>query len=151
MRENLTTAILLHTHRLFLGLFFIFIFFWRVRARSNRRPLPLSSAVIGMATLAKPHSYSLPILVIGLTHQAPARSPPTVDMFGHFRGFSLTAPLSLSRTHTHTKRRTHANSAIWVREEEAGFNLKSNLFMLSGSSGRLGLHESEQRCCVCRK
>lgn len=96
---------------------------------------------IGMATLAQPHSYSLPILVIGLTHQAPARSPTTVDMFGHFRGFSLSSPLSLLHTHTNT-----LCSCKWrhsVHEEEAGGNLKSSLLFLSGSSGRLALYASE--------
>lgn len=55
--------------------------FWRVHGRSNRCPLLLSSAAIGMATLAEPHSYSLPILVTGLARQATARSPPTLDTF----------------------------------------------------------------------
>lgn len=91
---------------------------------------------IGMATLAQPHSYSLPILVIGLTHEAPARSPPTVDMFGHFCGFSLSAPLSLLHTHTHTHC-THANGAR-VHEEETGFNLQSSLVVLSSSSALVG-------------
>lgn len=34
----------------------------------------------GMATLAEPHSYSFPMLVIGLSHEATTRSPPTTSV-----------------------------------------------------------------------
>lgn len=75
VRENLTAVPLQqHTPPIFGPSFFFPLLrlplFWRVRGRSNRRPLLLSSAAIGMATLAEPHSYSLPILVTGLAHQA---------------------------------------------------------------------------------
>lgn len=86
MRENLTAVLLQqHTPPIFGPSFFFPLLrlplFWRVRGCSNRRPLLLSSAAIGMATLAEPHSYSLPILVTGLARQATARSPPTLDTF----------------------------------------------------------------------
>lgn len=35
---------------------------------------------IGMATLEEPHSYTFPMLVIGLSHVAAARSPPTTSV-----------------------------------------------------------------------
>lgn len=35
---------------------------------------------IGMATLEEPHSYTFPMLVIGLSHEAAARSPPTTSV-----------------------------------------------------------------------
>lgn len=58
-----------------------------------------------MATLAQAHSYSFPILVIGLTHEA--TSPPTVDVSGHFRVFSLAAPF-ITLAHAYS---TNANGA----------------------------------------
>lgn len=66
---------------------------------------------IGMATLAEPHSYSFPMLVIGLSHEATARSPPTTSVCF----LSLRLYYSLTRTEC-----THANggrkgSVEWTR------------------------------------
>lgn len=35
---------------------------------------------IGMATLEEPHSYTFPMLVIGLSHVAAAKIPPTTSV-----------------------------------------------------------------------
>lgn len=66
---------------------------------------------IGMATLAELHSYSFPMLVIGLSHEATARSPPTTSVC--FLSLCLYYPF----THTEC---TYANagrkgSAEWTR------------------------------------
>lgn len=66
---------------------------------------------IGMATLAQPHSYSFPMLVIGLSHEATARSPPTTSVS------FLSRRLYYSFTRTKC---THANggrkgSVEWTR------------------------------------
>ena len=54
---------------------------------------------IGMATLAQAHSYSLPILVIGLAHEAPARAFQQLICLVTSVCF-LSVPLSLLHTHT---------------------------------------------------
>lgn len=68
---------------------------------------------IGMATLAEPHSYSLPMLVTGLTRHATARSPPTL-------GILWPLPLLLFILF---------RSTTSVREEAAGLNFKSDRFI----------------------
>lgn len=80
-----------------LGLFLVFT--WCVHARSVQSPslsLPFLCS-IGMATLAQAHSYSFPILVIGRTQEAPAEALQHLDLFGHFRVFFFSAPLSHTR------------------------------------------------------
>ena len=118
-------------------------YFWTLLAYMCHPLFPtLFQRGIGIATLARPHSYSLPLLVIGLTHQAPTRSPPTVSMFGHFRVYprpTLALCAFISRAHTHTVR---MQMAPWkVHKEEAGFNWQSGAVNSSGSSGKLSLHE----------
>lgn len=58
---------------------------------------------IGMATLAQPHSYSLPILVIGLTHEASTQALQQELCLVTSASF-LSPPLSLLLTLTYCTR-----------------------------------------------
>lgn len=93
-----------------------------------------------MATLAQPHSYSLPILVIGLTHEAPAEALQQLICLVTSVCF-LSLRLYHSRTHTYC---THGNGASvqlpaeYKRGSSMQIKGQSPLRLLSDSPGRMG-------------
>jgi len=83
-----------------------------------------------MATLAQAHSYSFPILVIGLTHEAPTETLKQLICLVTSVCF-LSAPLSLMHTHT-VQMQMEPESCSQVRIKRKWDAAEGNSLILAG-------------------